>query len=166
APVSLSNPVISPPPTPQVSHKEEECLQFKAHQFFEVGLIQPASVTVYDYYTIDDRCTKFYHPSNESGLFNMICHGGVCRCAEESCFMQQKIEGPLTLNRRMEEACEPGVDYVYKTRLVRSEEVGSSDYYFMEIVEIIKAGKSSLLQSGAISLNGLWDKGRHKSYFS
>ncbi|KAM7138920.1 complement C3-like isoform 1-T1 [Macrochelys suwanniensis] len=68
----------------KVSHREEECLQFKAHQFFEVGLIQPASVTVYDYYTIDDRCTKFYHPSKQSGLFNKLCHGEVCRCAEES----------------------------------------------------------------------------------
>uniref|UniRef100_A0A8C3I3A3 Complement C3 n=1 Tax=Chrysemys picta bellii TaxID=8478 RepID=A0A8C3I3A3_CHRPI len=93
----------------KVSHREDECLQFKAHQFFEVGLIQPASVTVYDYY--NDRCTKFYHPSKQSGLFNKICHGEVCRCAEESCFMQQKLEGPITLNKRMEEACEPGVDY-------------------------------------------------------
>uniref|UniRef100_A0A674K3Y9 Alpha-macroglobulin receptor-binding domain-containing protein n=1 Tax=Terrapene triunguis TaxID=2587831 RepID=A0A674K3Y9_9SAUR len=66
----------------KVSHREDECLRFKAHQFFEVGLIQPASVTVYDYYTIDDRCTKFYHPSKQSGLFNKICHGEVCRCAE------------------------------------------------------------------------------------
>ncbi|XP_074917273.1 venom factor-like [Chelonoidis abingdonii] len=124
----------------KVSHREDECLQFKAHQFFEVRLIQPASVTVYDYYTIDDRCTKFYHPSKQSGLFNMICHGGICRCAEESCFMQQKIEGPITLTRRMEEACKPGVDYVYKTRLVRSEEVSRSDYYTMEILEIFKTG--------------------------
>ncbi|XP_030403312.1 complement C3-like [Gopherus evgoodei] len=124
----------------KVSHREDECLQFKAHQYFEVGLIQPASVTVYDYYTIDDRCTKFYHPSKEGGLFNKICHGEVCRCAEESCFMQQKIEGPITLNKRMEEACQPGVDYVYKTRLVRSEEVGGSDYYTMKILDIIKAG--------------------------
>uniref|UniRef100_A0A8C3I325 Complement C3 n=1 Tax=Chrysemys picta bellii TaxID=8478 RepID=A0A8C3I325_CHRPI len=124
----------------KVSHREDECLQFKAHQFFEVGLIQPASVTVYDYYSIDDRCTKFYHPSKQSGLFNKICHGEVCRCAEESCFMQQKLEGPITLNKRMEEACEPGVDYVYKTRLVSSEEVGGSDYYTMKILEIIKAG--------------------------
>ncbi|KAH1176304.1 hypothetical protein KIL84_021038, partial [Mauremys mutica] len=95
----------------RVSHTEEECLQFKAHQFFEVGLIQPASVTVYDYYSIEDRCTKFYHPSKQSGLFSKICHGEVCRCAEESCFMQQKIEGPITLNRRMEEACKREVDY-------------------------------------------------------
>uniref|UniRef100_A0A8C0HHA0 Uncharacterized protein n=1 Tax=Chelonoidis abingdonii TaxID=106734 RepID=A0A8C0HHA0_CHEAB len=95
----------------KVSHREDECLRFKAHQYFEVGLIQPASVTVYDYYTIDDRCTKFYHPSKQGGLFNKICHGEVCRCAEESCFMQQKIEGPINLNKRMEEACQPGVDY-------------------------------------------------------
>uniref|UniRef100_A0A8C0HHX6 Complement C3 n=1 Tax=Chelonoidis abingdonii TaxID=106734 RepID=A0A8C0HHX6_CHEAB len=66
----------------KVSHREDECLRFKAHQYFEVGLIQPASVTVYDYYTIDDRCTKFYHPSKQGGLFNKICHGEVCRCAE------------------------------------------------------------------------------------
>ncbi|KAG6923075.1 hypothetical protein G0U57_021630 [Chelydra serpentina] len=124
----------------KVSHGEEECLKFKAHQFFEVGLIQPASVTVYDYYTIDDRCTKFYHPSNQSVLFKKLCYGDICRCAEESCFMQQKIEGPITVNKRMEEACEPGVDYVYKTRLVRTEEVGGSDYYTMEILKIIKEG--------------------------
>ncbi|XP_039396321.1 A.superbus venom factor 2-like [Mauremys reevesii] len=43
----------------KVSHTEEECLQFKAHQFFEVGLIQPASVTVYDYYTIGNRSQLF-----------------------------------------------------------------------------------------------------------
>uniref|UniRef100_A0A8C3T1H2 Uncharacterized protein n=1 Tax=Chelydra serpentina TaxID=8475 RepID=A0A8C3T1H2_CHESE len=111
-PFGLINPVIfSPPPRPQVSHGEEECLKFKAHQFFEVGLIQPASITVYDYYTIDDRCTKFYHPSNQSVLFKKLCYGDICRCAEESCFMQQKIEGPITVNKRMEEACEPGVDY-------------------------------------------------------
>uniref|UniRef100_A0A8C0HHZ4 Anaphylatoxin-like domain-containing protein n=1 Tax=Chelonoidis abingdonii TaxID=106734 RepID=A0A8C0HHZ4_CHEAB len=81
----------------KVSHREDECLQFKAHQFFEVRLIQPASVTVYDYYTIDDRCTKFYHPSKQSGLFNMICHGGICRCAEgeeSPVSLYQSLVGP------------------------------------------------------------------------
>ncbi|XP_075758420.1 A.superbus venom factor 1 [Pelodiscus sinensis] len=125
----------------KVSHREDECLQFKAHQFFEVGLIQPASVTVYDYYSIDDRCTRFYHPSKQSGLLSKICHGDICRCAEENCFMQQKIEGPINLNKRIEEACEPGVDYVYKTRLVRtSESKDGYDSYIMEILQIIKAG--------------------------
>ncbi|XP_006023407.1 complement C3 [Alligator sinensis] len=124
----------------KVSHTEEECLSFKAHQFFEVGLIQPASVTVYDYYTIDDRCTKFYHPSKQSGLLSKICHGDVCRCAEENCFMQHKMDSPVTLDKRIEDACEPGVDYVYKTRLVETEESSSYDNYIMEILTIIKAG--------------------------
>ncbi|XP_067416524.1 A.superbus venom factor 1-like [Emydura macquarii macquarii] len=124
----------------KVSHTAEECLKFKAHQYFEVGLIQPASVTVYDYYSIDDRCAKFYHPSKLGGLLNKICYGDVCRCAEENCFMQQHMDGPIKLNKRIEEACEPGVDYVYKTKLVRIEELNGYDNYVMEILEIIKAG--------------------------
>ncbi|XP_067416528.1 A.superbus venom factor 1-like [Emydura macquarii macquarii] len=124
----------------KVSHMEEECLQFKAHQFFEVGLIQPGSVTVYDYYALDDRCTTFYRLPKESGFLNKICHGDVCRCAEENCFIQNKMSGPTTLNKRIEMACEPGVDYVYKTRLVRTEESNSYDNYMMEILLVIKEG--------------------------
>lgn len=40
------------PVPPQVSHQAEECIAFRAHQQFQVGLIQPASVTVYSYYKI------------------------------------------------------------------------------------------------------------------
>uniref|UniRef100_A0A8C3HK51 Uncharacterized protein n=1 Tax=Chrysemys picta bellii TaxID=8478 RepID=A0A8C3HK51_CHRPI len=95
----------------KVSHMEEECLQFKAHQFFEVGLIQPGSVKVYEYYSLVDQCTMFYRLPKESGFLNKICHGDVCRCAEENCFLQHKMTGPINLNRRIELACEPGVDY-------------------------------------------------------
>uniref|UniRef100_A0A8D0DR14 Alpha-macroglobulin receptor-binding domain-containing protein n=1 Tax=Salvator merianae TaxID=96440 RepID=A0A8D0DR14_SALMN len=66
----------------KVSHKEDECLQFKAYKYFEVGLIQPASVRVYSYYDLDEQCTKFYHPAKGSTLLSKICHGDVCRCAE------------------------------------------------------------------------------------
>ncbi|KAG8441479.1 hypothetical protein GDO86_007007 [Hymenochirus boettgeri] len=95
----------------KISHTEEECVKFYAYQFFEVGLIQPASVTVYDYYTPESRCTKFYHMEEGSALLGRICQADVCRCAEENCFMQQHIEGKITALRRMEMACEPGVDY-------------------------------------------------------
>uniref|UniRef100_A0A8C3HK83 Complement C3 n=1 Tax=Chrysemys picta bellii TaxID=8478 RepID=A0A8C3HK83_CHRPI len=124
----------------KVSHMEEECLQFKAHQFFEVGLIQPGSVKVYEYYSLVDQCTMFYRLPKESGFLNKICHGDVCRCAEENCFLQHKMTGPINLNRRIELACEPGVDYVYKARLVRIEESNSHDNYKMNILRVIKAG--------------------------
>ncbi|XP_032939716.1 complement C3 isoform X2 [Catharus ustulatus] len=124
----------------KVSHRSQECFAFKAHQRFQVGLIQPAAVSVYSYYSIDDRCTRFYHPDKEGGKLNKICQGEVCRCAEESCFKRQDQHEAITVNQRMELACEPGVDYVYKVKLVRREETPSHDNYIMEVLTVIKMG--------------------------
>ncbi|XP_078541458.1 complement C3 [Lissotriton helveticus] len=122
-----------------VSHKENDCFSFKAHQYFQVGLIQPAAVTVYEFYSLESRCTKFYHPDKESGLLSKICQGDVCRCAEENCFMQ-KFVGEITVGQRIEEACAPGVDYVYKAKLTRSEKTDNYDNYMMSITNVIKPG--------------------------
>lgn len=40
---------------PQISHSQEECLSFKVHQFFNVGLIQPGAVKVYSYYNLGEE---------------------------------------------------------------------------------------------------------------
>nr|XP_033779887.1 complement C3 [Geotrypetes seraphini] len=124
----------------KVSHTEEECLKFRAHQFFEVGLIQPAAVKVYEYYRLENSCTKFYHPSKESGLLSKICQGDVCRCAEENCYLQQSIDKDITLEKRMSAACEPGVDYVYKAKLTAIEKSHNYDTYLMTVEEVIKKG--------------------------
>uniref|UniRef100_A0A8C8B8Q0 Complement C3 n=1 Tax=Otus sunia TaxID=257818 RepID=A0A8C8B8Q0_9STRI len=124
----------------KISHKAEECFSFRAHQRFQVGLIQPASVSVYSYYKIDDRCTRFYHPDKSGGKLSKICHGDVCRCAEENCFMRQKHDVPITVDQRIERACEPGVDYVYKVKLVATGQTPSHDNYIMTILSVIKMG--------------------------
>ncbi|XP_072704480.1 complement C3 [Ciconia boyciana] len=124
----------------KVSHEAEECFSFKAHQRFQVGLIQPAAVTVYSYYKIDDRCTRFYHPEKNSGQLSKICYGDVCRCAEENCFMRPKQDTQITVNQRIQRACEPGVDYVYKVKLMAVEQSSSHDNYIMTILSVIKMG--------------------------
>ncbi|NWH43708.1 VCO31 factor, partial [Fregata magnificens] len=124
----------------KVSHKAEECFSFKAHQQFQVGLIQPAAVTVYSYYKIDDRCTRFYHPDKDGGQLSKICQGDVCRCAEENCFVRHKQDGLITVNQRIERACEPGVDYVYKVKLMAMEQSPSHDNYIMTVLSVIKMG--------------------------
>uniref|UniRef100_F7G7G0 Uncharacterized protein n=1 Tax=Monodelphis domestica TaxID=13616 RepID=F7G7G0_MONDO len=96
----------------KVSHKEEECIKFKAHQFFEVGLIQPAAVKIYEYYALENRCTQFYHSTKAEGQLNKICTGEVCRCAEE----------------------------VYKTTLLSMNQSISHDTYRMKILRVIKPG--------------------------
>ncbi|KAJ6654542.1 hypothetical protein lerEdw1_006849 [Lerista edwardsae] len=130
----------------KVSHTEDECLHFKVYKYFEVGLIQPASVKVYSYYGLEDQCTKFYHPSKSSGLLNKICQGDTCRCAEENCLIN-KEKTPVNLQTRIEETCLPGVDYAYKTRLIRIEEENSYDNYIMEVLEILKAGSDRSAQA-------------------
>uniref|UniRef100_A0A8C3QE08 Uncharacterized protein n=1 Tax=Geospiza parvula TaxID=87175 RepID=A0A8C3QE08_GEOPR len=124
----------------KVSHRAQECFAFKAHQRFQVGLIQPAAVSVYSYYSIDDRCTRFYHPDKEGGKLNKICQGDVCRCAEESCFKRQEEPKDITVNQRIEKACEPGVDFVYKVRVVAQEETPAYDNYITEVLSVIKMG--------------------------
>ncbi|KAK2504648.1 hypothetical protein MC885_007798, partial [Smutsia gigantea] len=127
----------------KISHNLEDCLSFKIHQFFNVGLIQPGAVKVYAYYNLDESCTRFYHPEKEDGLLSKLCHNEMCRCAEENCFMHQ-VDEKVTLDERLDKACEPGVDYVYKTRLLSKELSDDFDDYIMVIEQIIKSGSDEV----------------------
>ncbi|XP_032108376.1 complement C3 [Sapajus apella] len=123
----------------KVSHSEEDCLSFKVHQYFNIELIQPGAVKVYAYYNLEESCTRFYHPEKEDGKLDKLCRDELCRCAEENCFMQ-KSGDKVTQEERLDKACEPGVDYVYKTRLVKIQLSNDFDEYIMAIEQIIKSG--------------------------
>uniref|UniRef100_A0A6I8N4L2 Uncharacterized protein n=1 Tax=Ornithorhynchus anatinus TaxID=9258 RepID=A0A6I8N4L2_ORNAN len=103
----------------KVSRTEEECLMFKAHQHFQVGLIQPASVTIYEYYAPENRCTRFYHPTKAGGLLSTFCQDATCRCMEEHCTLMKKFEGHVTVTERVEAACEGGMDYAQAPTLLQ-----------------------------------------------
>lgn len=51
------SPTDQPPPPPQISHVAEDCLSFKVHQYFDVGLVQPGAVKVYSYYNLGEAPT-------------------------------------------------------------------------------------------------------------
>ncbi|XP_064136477.1 complement C3 isoform X2 [Loxodonta africana] len=127
----------------KISHTREECLTFKVHQYFKVSLIQPGAVKVYAYYNLEESCTKFYHPEKEDGMLDKLCHKDTCRCAEENCFMHP-VSDQVTLDERLDKACEPGVDYVYKTRMVRKELSSDFDDYIMVIEQLIKSGSDEV----------------------
>ncbi|KAI4541576.1 hypothetical protein MG293_008718 [Ovis ammon polii] len=127
----------------KISHTQEDCLSFKVHQYFNVGLIQPGAVKVYSYYNLDETCIRFYHPDKEDGMLSKLCHKDTCRCAEENCFMHHTEEA-ITLEDRLDRACEPGVDYVYKTRLIQKKLEEDFDEYIMVIEQIIKSGSDEV----------------------
>uniref|UniRef100_A0A8C9T041 Complement C3 n=1 Tax=Scleropages formosus TaxID=113540 RepID=A0A8C9T041_SCLFO len=121
----------------KVSRNLPDRVVFRMHKMQKIGLIQPAAVTVYEYYAMENRCTKFYHPEKKDGALNRICHDDVCRCAEENCSMQKKLGKNRDLDR-ITEACTAEVDYVYKVQVVRAEVSDSLDRFTIKILEVIK----------------------------
>uniref|UniRef100_A0A8C7FI43 Complement C3 n=1 Tax=Oncorhynchus kisutch TaxID=8019 RepID=A0A8C7FI43_ONCKI len=120
----------------KVSHKLEDRISFKIHRVQEVGVLQPAAVSVYEYYN-QKRCVKFYHPQREGGTLSRLCLGDVCTCAEESCSMQKKGEPDV---QRIDKACGAGLDYVYKATVVDSKLTTHTDTYTVKIDLVIKPG--------------------------
>uniref|UniRef100_A0A8D2LDU3 Uncharacterized protein n=1 Tax=Varanus komodoensis TaxID=61221 RepID=A0A8D2LDU3_VARKO len=116
----------------KVSNQEDECLKFRVHQYFEVGLIQPGTVTVYEYYSLENRCTKFYHPTRDGALLRTLCQEDTCRCMEG--------KQPLTT---MATLC---FILVYKVHLDAIEQKGMYNYYSMKIVQVIKEGTDQAVE--------------------
>ncbi|XP_043940618.1 complement C3-like [Protopterus annectens] len=124
----------------KVPHEKEMCFGFRIHQILEVGLIQPASITVYEYYDIGNRCTKFYHLTKETGLLDKICKGEICVCAEDNCFQKKTDQNSITFQERIDGACAFGRDFVYIAEVNNHQRIQSYDYYNMTIVRVVKEG--------------------------
>ncbi|XDV16017.1 hypothetical protein PO909_015910, partial [Leuciscus waleckii] len=122
----------------KVSHKERERIAFRMHKINEVGMLQPAGVTVYEYNAPDDRCVKFFHPHKRDGALNRLCHEDLCECAEENCSLQRKHH--IKESQRADKACAPGVDYVYKTKVMGKQLSLQADIYNMTIEQVLKEG--------------------------
>uniref|UniRef100_A0A673L9Z4 NTR domain-containing protein n=1 Tax=Sinocyclocheilus rhinocerous TaxID=307959 RepID=A0A673L9Z4_9TELE len=122
----------------KVSHKEKEVISFRMHQMLNVGLLQPAAVTIYEYYSPVARCTKFYHPERKDGAIYRLCKGDLCQCAEENCSYQKKNQ--VSDEERLNKACEAGMDYVYKVTVVGMDLKQDSDIYDMKVEQVLREG--------------------------
>ncbi|XP_028821308.1 complement C3-like isoform X2 [Denticeps clupeoides] len=122
----------------QISSRRPDRIAFRMHKVLDVGLLQPAAVTVYEYYSVENRCMKFYHPSKEGGALNKICEGNICQCAEEDCSMQKKEH--IQEDSRLDVACNRGRDYVYKVTVEKADLTPLRDVYTMRINSVLKEG--------------------------
>uniref|UniRef100_A0A672HAH3 Complement C3-like n=1 Tax=Salarias fasciatus TaxID=181472 RepID=A0A672HAH3_SALFA len=82
---------------------------FRVRQTLKVGVLQPAAVSVYEYYKgespAETKCVKLYHPERRAGQPLWFCRGGECTCvAEGSCSLQKK--GKISNDERSAKICE------------------------------------------------------------
>ncbi|XP_056128010.1 complement C3-like isoform X1 [Rhinichthys klamathensis goyatoka] len=117
---------------------EKQRITFRMHKMLDVGLLQPAAVTIYEYYSPNARCTKYFHPEREDGALYRLCKGDMCQCAEENCSYQRK-EG-VGDGERLNKACEAGMDYVYKVSVVGMDLAQDSDIFHLKVEQVLKEG--------------------------
>ncbi|XP_048052089.1 complement C3-like [Megalobrama amblycephala] len=116
-------------------HIEPQKISFIMHKMFDVGLLQPAAVTIYEYYSPDARCTKFYHPERADGALKRLCQGDLCYCAEENCSYQKNW---VRWRDRLDEDCESDMDYVYKVTVLDVDLLLDSAIYDMKVQQVLK----------------------------
>uniref|UniRef100_A0A672GKE5 Complement component c3b, tandem duplicate 2 n=1 Tax=Salarias fasciatus TaxID=181472 RepID=A0A672GKE5_SALFA len=118
----------------KVSHKEPEILIFRLQQRFKVGLLQPSSVTVYEYYNPDHRCSRTYTPTEDKEELSQICRDNVCRCTQGNTCTSLLTDGRLDIDS-------------FRTFLF-TELQRYYDKYEVEITQVIKLGVEAGVEVG------------------
>ncbi|XP_078496172.1 complement C3-like [Lissotriton helveticus] len=140
----------------KVSHEQETVISFSVYQTLKVELLQPAAVTIYEYYDTDKKCTTFYNVREESGMLRKLCQGSECKCAEGGCAVQKDAAAKLTPEDLNKAACEYNqetestIDYVYRVE-VNQTKAGVYDRHDMKILDIIKFGTDSEVKLNLVS---------------
>ncbi|TWW59519.1 Complement C3 [Takifugu flavidus] len=105
----------------KVSHRKPEEITFRIHQKLKVGVLQPAAVSVYEYY--DQNC---------------------------SLQQKGKISNHVRTEKSCETTATSKIDYVYKVRVEQFKADLSTDVYTMRILEVIKSGSSDVAPQGKL----------------
>lgn len=127
--------------------ESEDCLQFGAEQVVPMGLVQPASAVIYDYYNPEKRCGIFYTAPHKSPMISKLCSGDVCTCAEGDCpKLKVTFSKDMKQKTRSSYACySPVVDYVYVIKIINSSTDDVFMYYTTLVTDVLQIG---VLDSG------------------
>ncbi|KAF4097806.1 hypothetical protein G5714_021814 [Onychostoma macrolepis] len=134
----------------RVSSTQTDVISFRLHQKFKVGLLQPSTVTVYQYYNKDKRCSRFYSPPEDKQQLDQICKDNVCRCSQDDCCVMKEDSSSFSKEQRKAAVCN-GLHYAYRVKLV-SVSQSHYDQYEMEIVQVIKEGTEEGLNENERSI--------------
>ncbi|XP_004624338.1 complement C4-B [Octodon degus] len=124
-----------------------ECVGFGAVQEVAVGLVQPATAVLYDYYSPERRCSVFYGAPRKSQLLSTLCSGDVCQCAEGRCPRQRRAleRGLQDEDRyRMKFACyHPRVEYGFQVRVLREDGRAAFRLFETSITQVLHFTKDA-----------------------
>ncbi|XP_064583785.1 complement C5 isoform X2 [Zonotrichia leucophrys gambelii] len=127
------------------------CVGFRISQLFQVGMLNPATFTVYEYHAPDKRCTILYNPYGDEKLVR-LCEGDECKCMEAECGeVQERLGGSVTAESRREAACQGDTAYVYKVNILSRSEEGFFVKYSANLLDLYKRGQAFAQKNNEIT---------------
>ncbi|NXK83722.1 CO5 protein, partial [Amazona guildingii] len=127
------------------------CVGFRIRELFQVGMLNPATFTVYEYHAPDKRCTIFYNPYGNEKLVR-LCEGDECRCMEAECSkVQGRLDQSITADTRREAACQKDIAYVYKVNILSRSEEGYFVKYSATLLDLYKRGQAFAQKNNEIT---------------
>ncbi|KYO23447.1 hypothetical protein Y1Q_0005805 [Alligator mississippiensis] len=127
------------------------CVAFRINEIFHVGMLSPATFTVYEYHAPDKKCTIFYNPYGDDRLVK-LCEGNECKCMEAECSqMRKKLDLSVSADTRNEVACQQDIAYVYKVKILSYKEEGSFIKYTATLLDVYKRGGTLVKKNDEIT---------------
>ncbi|XP_043819332.1 complement C4-A-like [Dromiciops gliroides] len=128
-----------------------DCVGFEAVQDVPVGLVQPASAVLYDYYEPGQKCVVFYGAPSKSKLLSTLCSGDVCQCAEGKCPKKYRIMEVEKMEEevRMNYACyDPRVHYGFQVEVLRAEDKVAFRLFETRITRVLHSTQDAKARIG------------------
>uniref|UniRef100_A0A8C0BII2 Complement C5 n=1 Tax=Buteo japonicus TaxID=224669 RepID=A0A8C0BII2_9AVES len=121
------------------------CVEFRISELFRVGMLNPATFTVYEYHAPDKRCTIFYNPYGNEKLVR-LCEGDECKCMEASARHLVCIAGTKN-NKKFGLCCSA----VYKVNILSRSEEGYFVKYSATLLDLYKRGQAFAQKNNEIT---------------
>ncbi|XP_035878044.1 complement C5 isoform X3 [Phyllostomus discolor] len=126
------------------------CVRFRIVEFFQVGFLNPATFTVYEYHRPEKKCTMFYSTSDSK--LQKVCEGATCKCVEADCGqMQPELDLTVSPDVRKNTACKPEIAYAYKVSITSFTEENVFVKYTATLLDVYKAGEAAAEKDSEIT---------------
>ncbi|XP_016069153.1 PREDICTED: complement C5 [Miniopterus natalensis] len=133
-----------------IPSNEFVCVRFRIVELFQVGFLNPATFTVYEYHRPEKKCTIFYGISNSQ--LQKVCEGAVCKCVEADCGqMQPELDLTISADTRKTTACKPEIAYAYKVSITSFTEENVFIKYTATLLDVYKAGEAAAEKDSEIT---------------
>uniref|UniRef100_A0A8C3DUE0 Complement C5 n=1 Tax=Corvus moneduloides TaxID=1196302 RepID=A0A8C3DUE0_CORMO len=120
------------------------CVGFRISELFRVGMLNPATFTVYEYHA-PGMCSRYSHPCLPFKIH--VFSGDMSECGK----VQERLDRSISAESRREAACQRDIAYVYKVNILSRSEEGFFVKYSATLLDLYKRGQAFAQKNNEIT---------------